>query len=216
MVLISILGSFNRLDSLAIETNINPEAVYSRSRTNGPTHREQILPVMPFGTTSVFHSLRPTSGEPQSGRSLNQAPRVPEDISQTLRESPWGRSGAGRTSSVLPSGQGGRAPHMPIPPETPRLMESPASTSGGGIDQTFNEIFLEEVVPGEGPVIGGIPIVILGENFPAVPLFVGFGNNWIRAVSHARYHSTYIDPKMHFRSGAAPLHFNALFLDRRT
>jgi len=49
---------------------------------------------------------------------------------------------------------------------------------------------MEEVSPERGPVTGGMHITIFGENFPSTPLFVAFGNNWVRAVSHPCYCSS--------------------------
>jgi len=50
--------------------------------------------------------------------------------------------------------------------------------------------FMEEVSPERGPARGGMHITIFGENFPSTPLFVAFGNNWVRAVSHTCHRSS--------------------------
>ena len=67
-------------------------------------------------------------------------------------------------------------------------MESPAHTRTEGVNQTTDETLLEEIDPEKGPTTGGIRVALFGENFPAVPLYVGFGDNWVRAVSYAPFH----------------------------
>ena len=66
--------------------------------------------------------------------------------------------------------------------------ESPAHTRDEGINQDTDETVLEEVVPEKGPTTGGTHLALFGENFPAVPLYVCFGDNWVRAVSYAQGH----------------------------
>ena len=84
----------------------------------------------------------------------------------------------------MPSGQGSSAPDISIPSETSRLqIEAPVHTRNEGTDQISGEPLLEEVVPQKGPTIGGIHIDLWGQNFPAVPIFVRFGDNCVRAVS---------------------------------
>ena len=67
-------------------------------------------------------------------------------------------------------------------------MESFAHDRNEGINQNTDETLLEEVDPEKGPTTGGIRVALFGENFPAVPLYVGFGDNWVRAVSYTRYY----------------------------
>ena len=67
-------------------------------------------------------------------------------------------------------------------------MESPSHARSEDLNQVTDETLLEEVDPEKGPMTGGIRIALFGENFPAVPLYVGFGDNWVRAVSYARNH----------------------------
>ena len=89
----------------------------------------------------------------------------------------------------MPSGQGPSAPDISTPPESSRSQaESPEHTRNESIDQTRGETLLEEVVPQKGPTTGGIHVDLWGQNFPAVLLYVRFGDNWVRAVSYARYH----------------------------
>ena len=71
---------------------------------------------------------------------------------------------------------------MPLIPSQLRL-EEPEGTRSRNTYQAPNEIFLV-VLPEKGPTTGGIRIAILGENFPSTPLFVGFGDRWVRAASH--------------------------------
>jgi hypothetical protein len=199
------------VDSLPAESSTNLEAVCTRARTTA-SHGEHILPVVPSGTVSDRHRPGPISGEPQYGPRINQASRVPDAPSQMLGESSE-RSGA--PNIHIPVGEGGSGPYIVIASETPQLqIEASASTLNGGIDQIADAISLEEVVPFKGPMIGGITIVILGKNFPDAPLFVGFGSNWARAVSHARYHSSHIDidPNIYNRRGLVPLHCDVFSL----
>ena len=72
-----------------------------------------------------------------------------------------------------------------MPLTTPQLnVEEPEDTHSGDTNQALNDVFLEEVVPETGPMTGGRHIVLLGENFPSTPLYVAFGDNWVRAVSY--------------------------------
>ena len=118
------------------------------------------------------------------------------------------------TSPAVPSGQGARAPDIPIPPETPQLQtESPTHTRNEGTNQIAVETLLQEVDPEKGPMTGGIRVVLFGENFPVVPLYVCFGDNWVRAVSSARYHYPFrIDPKICDRGGTMPVFCDAVSL----
>ena len=186
-----MLGSFPPLDSLPLESNSHP-AVYSGMRTSASPHGEQILPVASCEDASVPRSHGPTLGEPHCWQSTSQASRVPEATSQMLSQGSSGVSRAPNTSSAVPSGQGGSPPDIPIPSETPQLpTESPARTRNELMNQNTDETLLEEVDPQKGPTTGGIRVALFGENFPAVPLYVGFGDNWVRSVSYARYLSPF-------------------------
>ena len=101
-----------------------------------------------------------------------------------------------------------------MPLITPHLrVEEPEGSRSGGTNRVPSEILLEEVLPDNGPTTGGIPIAIFGESFPPTPLYVAFGNNWVRAVSHMRdCSSSYIDAKTYDRSGATPVLCGAVFL----
>lgn len=185
MALIPVLGSIHLVDTLPPESNNNP-VVYFGARTSTSPNGEQIPVVMPCENAPV---PRLTSGEPHCGPSVNQSSRVPEAISQTLSQNSSGTSQGPNTSSAMPSGQGGSAPDISIPSETSRLQtESPVHTHNQDIDQITGESLLEEVVPQKGPTTGGIHINLWGQNFPAVPLYVRFGDNWVRAVSDAQHH----------------------------
>jgi len=106
-----------------------------------------------------------------------------------LSQNSSGTSRALNTPSVVPSGQGSSAPVVSIPPETSQVqIDSPAHTHNEAINQNMGATVLEEAVPERGPTTGRKQIVLFGENFPAVPLYVRFGDNWARAVSYAWYH----------------------------
>ena len=127
----------------------------------------------------VFRVNAPTSTEPHYGRGINRSSRVPEPPSPMLSQNLSGIPRVFKTSSAMPSGQ----------PETSQLqVESLVNTRKDGIDQLRGETLLERTVPQKGPMIGGIEINLWGQNFPAVPLYVHFGDNWAGAVSYARYH----------------------------
>ena len=191
MCLTPVLGSFRPLDSLPLESNSHP-AVYSGTRTSASPHGEQILPVTSCEDASVLRSHGPTLGEPHCWQSTSQGSRVPGASSQMLSQGSSGVSRALNTSSAVPSGQGGGPPNVSVPSETPQLpTESPAHTRNELINQNMDETLLEEVDPQKGPTTGGIRVALFGENFPAVPLYVGFGDNWVRSVSYARYHSPF-------------------------
>ena len=175
------------MDFLPLESNNHP-VVYSGTRTTVSPNRVQIPPVMPYENASFPHSLGPTSGEPYCGPGIDQFSRVPEATSRASQNSS-GTSRGHNTSSALPSGQGPGAPDISTPPESSRLQaESLEHTRNEGTDQIGGETLLEEVAPERGPMTGRIQVVLFGENFPTVPLYVSFGDNWARAVSYARYH----------------------------
>jgi hypothetical protein len=160
-----------------MESNVGLEMIYSNTRASELPNWGQNSHPTPPEAPSVPPG--PISAESQGGCSANQACKVPGVTSQPLSESSSGTSGA---PSAMPPGQGGR----PIPPETLRpQIDTPASSHNDGASEVADDTFLKEVVPGKGPMTGRIPIAIFGENFPAVPLYVGFGNNWARAVSGA-------------------------------
>lgn len=183
-----MLGFLHCLDSLPLESHTDP-VVYSGTQTGTPPHREQICPVMSCEDASVPQSHIPTSGEPHSGHSISQASRVPGATSQLLSQSSSGVSQPLNTSSVVPSEQRRSTPDTSVPSEMSRLqMESPAHTRNEGVNQIADETLLEEVDPEKGPMTGGIRIALFGENFPAIPLYVGFGDNWVRAVSYVQLH----------------------------
>ena len=162
----------------------------------------------------VPRSLGPTPGEPHCGSSKNQSSRVPEATSQMLSQNPSSISQPLNTSSAVPSGQGPIIPDAPTPPEVSRLqMESPADTRNEGNNQNTGETLLQEADPEKGPMTGGIRISLFGRNFPAVRLYVGFGDIWVRAVSYARYHCPFrIDPKICDRGGTMPVFCDAVSL----
>ena len=174
------------MDTLPPESNSHP-IVDSGTRTGAPPISEQIAPAMPFENAPVPRLLGPTPGEPHGGRSVNQSSRIPEATSQMLSQSPSGTSQPLNASSLVPlGGQGTGAPDISTPPETSQLeIESPGHTRGEGISQNMAETLLHEVVPEKGPTTGLICVALFGENFPAVPLHVRFGDNWTRAVSDA-------------------------------
>ena len=178
-----LIFSVGRMDSLLMESDTSRDLLYSGTPTNVSPDEEQAFLVNP-PVTLLAHQLLGSSSEPQCGRSVNQAPRIPEANSQVLSASSSGTSGAPNTPLSMLSGQGGSAPETSRP-----QIGAPAQARNESINQIAGDTFLEEVVPEKGPMAGGIPIVIFGENFPAVPLYVGFGDNWVRAVSRARYHS---------------------------
>ena len=121
-----------------------------------------------------------------TGSSMDQFSRVPEATSQMLSQNSSGIPRPRNTSSAVPSGQGPSIPDVSTPPEASRLqMELLENTRNDGVNQNTGETLLEEMVPGKGPTTGRVDIVLFGENFPSGPLYVGFGDNWTRAVSYA-------------------------------
>ena len=208
-----MLGSIHHVDSLPLESNSNP-VVNPGTRTIASTHGEQIPPVMFGENILVPRSLEPTSGEPHRRREISQASRVPEATSRMLSQSSSGIFRPLNTSSAVPSGQGASPPGVSIPPETPRLqIESATHTRNEGINQITGETVLYEVDPERGPTTGGIRIALFGGHFPAVPLYVGFGDNWVRAVSYVRcYYPFRIDPKICDRGGMMPVSCDAVSL----
>jgi hypothetical protein len=199
-----VLGSFHPVDSLPLESNGNPVVDPGRRAS---ASSEEILPIVCCENASVPRSLGDPSGEPHYGRNTSQVYRVPEATSQTLSQSSSGIPQPLNTSSAEPSGQGASAPDISIPSETP------APTRNEGILQITDETLLQEVDPERGPTTGGIRVVLFGENFPAGPLFVCFGDSWVRAVSYAQYHYPFrIDPKICDRGGTMPVFCDAVSL----
>ena len=176
-----MLGFLHDVDSRPLESNSHP-VVDSGTGTSAAQAGEQILPVMSSENASV---PGPTSDEAHGGRSVNQSSRIPEATSQMLSQSSSGTSRPLNASSLVPlGGQGAGAPDISTPPETPQLeIESPAHTRNESISQNMAQTLLHEVVPEKGPTTGGICVALFGENIPAVPLYVCFGEKWVRAVS---------------------------------
>ena len=195
---------------LSFENNINPSGMVTRASPNG----EQIPPVMLCEISSVPHVLEPTSGEPYYGLGTNQSSRVPGATSQILSQNPSGIPRDLNTSLVVPPGQGCSAPGASIPSGTSQpQVESLVNTRNEGINQITCDTLLQEVNPERGPMTGGMRMVLFGENFPAVPLYVGFGDKWVRAVSYDRYHYPFrIDPKICDRGGMTPVFYDAVSL----
>ena len=183
-----MLGSLHHIDSPPLKSNSNP-LIGSGTRTNSSRNDEQTLSVMSCASASVLRSLGPTSGGPHCGRSINQYSRVPKATSEMLGQSLSGISRPLNTTSAVPSRQRASAPDISTLSETSQLrIESPAHPCGEGINQDTDETLLEGVVPEKGPTTGGTHFALFGENFPAVPLYVCFGDNWVRAVSYAQRH----------------------------
>ena len=162
-----------------VERPINLNVGYDRTHASTLPCNEQTFPVFPLEAATV---PRPTSPEPQCGHGESQAC---QPTSQVPNESSSGTPGAPDALSALPPGQGRSVPDLRMPLMPSQLpVEESECTHSRDTYQAPNEIFLEEVFPEKGPTTGGIKIAVLGENFPATPLFVGFGDRWVRAVSH--------------------------------
>jgi len=129
------------------------------------------------------HSLASTSGGPQREDSVNQS--TSQMSSQDSSRGPE----APNTHLGASSGQGSSGPDRSVPSETSgSQIEAPARTRNEDINGITGEIFLEQVAPEKGPMTGGISTAILGENFPEIPLYVWFGDTWVRTVSRTRDH----------------------------
>jgi len=150
--------------------------VYDRTHASTLLCSEQTLPVLPFEAVTAHGSI---SVDPQCRHGVGQAPGVPHPTSGISNESSSGTSGAPDALSALPSGEG-----RSVPLTTSQLqVDEPEGTHNGDTNQAPNDIFLEEVLPEKGPMTGGIHVAIFGENFRSTPLYVVFGENWVRAVS---------------------------------
>jgi hypothetical protein len=155
--------------------------VGDRTHASALPRSEQTLPVLPLEAVTVPGSI---SVEPQGAHGVRQASGVHQPTSQISNESTSGTSGVHDTLSALPSGQGSNVPNLLMPLMASQLqVEEPEGTRSRDTNQTPNETFLEEVLPERGPTTGGIHVAIFGENFPSTPLYVAFGDNWVRAVS---------------------------------
>jgi hypothetical protein len=152
--------------------------VCDRTHASALPCSEQTHPVLPLEAVTAPRSI---SVEPQWGRGVSQASEVHQPTSQISNESTSGTSGVPDTRSAL---QGRSVPNF-LTPLTTSQVEEPEGTHSGDTNQAPNEIFLEEVFPEKGSMTGGVNIAIFGENFPSTPLYVVFGNNWVRAVSQA-------------------------------
>ena len=157
--------------------------VYSHTRTITSQHDEQIIPIMSSENAAVLpHSLASTSGESQREDCINQS--TSQMSSQDSSRGPE----APNTHLAASSGQGSSGPDRSIPSETSgSQIEAPARTRSENTNRIAEETFLEEVDPEKGPMTGGIHVAIFGENFPEIPLYVWFGDNWVRAVSHVEF-----------------------------
>lgn len=182
--------------------------------TRAPTNGEQIPPITSCEISSVPRVLEPTSGEPHCGGGINQPSRGPGATSQMSTQSILGIPRVLNTPPVVPSGQGCGVPGVSIQCGPSQLgVESPVNTSNEGINQNTSDTRVQEVSPRRGPMTGGMDIVLFGERFPAFPLYVGFGDKWVRAVSYARYHYPFrTDLKIFDRGGTMPVFCDAVSL----
>ena len=156
--------------------------VYDRTHAGAVSRSEQTLPVLPPQPVIIPGSI---SVEPQCGRGVSQTSGVPPRSSHVSNESSSGTSGVPDAPSALHSEQGSSIPNPLMPLRTPQLnVEEPEDTHSGDTNLALSEVFLEEVLPEKGPTTGGIHIALFGENFPSTPLYVAFGDNWVRAVSY--------------------------------
>ena len=205
-----MLGFLPPVYPLPLESKVNPSGMGTITSPNG----EQIPPVLLCEISSVPRVLEPTSGEPHCGIGISQSSRVPGATSQMLSQNPSGTPQVHNTSLVAPSRQGCSAPGISIPSETSQpQVESLVNARNEGINQTTRDTLLQEVNPERGPMTGGMRVVLFGENFPAVPLYVGFGDQWVRAVSYTRYHYPFrIDPEICDRDGTTPVSCDAVSL----
>jgi len=154
------------------------DVAHDRTHANELPCSEQTLPVLPLEALTVPGSI---SVEPQFGRCVGQASGVHQPTSQVGSS---GTSGFPDVPLALPPGQGLSAPNLLMPLTRPQLqVEESEGAHSRDTNQAPNEIFLEQVFPKKGPMTGGVDIAIFGENFPSTPLYVGFGGNWVRAVS---------------------------------
>ena len=74
---------------------------------------------------------------------------------------------------------------LPSPPSTQidPGANLPTNRAEGSFDASAEpSIVLEELSPDNGPITGGIKILLVGANFPMSPLFVRFGRNITMAV----------------------------------
>jgi len=169
-------------DSLGrpIERNVRLNRTHASTLSRG----EQVLPVL---SPEAVTPPRTISVEPQYGPGVSQASGAPPPTSQISNESSSAASGIPDALSALHSRQGSGVPDLLIPLSTSQSrVEEPEDTHSGDTNQppNSNEIFLEEVLPEKGPMTGGIHIALFGENFPSIPLYAWFGDNWVRAVSY--------------------------------
>ena len=156
--------------------------VYDRAHAGAVSCSEQTLPVLSPQPVTITGSI---SIEPQCAGGLSQASGVPLQSSQISNKSSSGTSAVHDAPPALHSGQESSVPNLLMPLTTPQLnVEEPEDTHNGDTNQAPNEAFLEEVLPEKGPTTGGVHIAIFGENFPSIPLYVAFGDNWVRAVSY--------------------------------
>ena len=156
--------------------------VYDRTHTGAVSCSERTLAILPPQPVTIPGSI---SVEPTCGRGASEVSGAPIHTSQISNESSSGTSGAPDAPPALHSGRGSSVPNLPVLLTTSQSRgEEPEGTRSGDANQAPNEIILQEVVPDKGPTTGGIHIIILGENFPATPLYVAFGGSWVRAVSY--------------------------------
>ena len=173
-------------DSLGrpIERNVSLDVVRDRTHASTLPCSEQFLPVLSPEAVTAPGTI---SVEPQYGPGVSQASGAPPPTSQISNKSSSGASGVPDALSAPHSRQGSGVPDLLMPLSTSQSrVEEPEDTHSGDTNQppNSNEIFLEEVLPEKGPMTGGIHIALFGENFPSIPLYAWFGDNWVRAVSY--------------------------------
>ena len=134
--------------------------------------------------TAVSPSQFPPAPQESLGQASFTSPNRPlAGVTATTDSTSSGTSAAAETSLSSVSDRRGQQQALSVRDSRSGVPET--SPAEGEADPTVLATEVEEVVPHKGPTTGGVPIIILGNNFPSVRLYVRFGSFITCTVSEA-------------------------------
>ena len=112
--------------------------------------------------------------------------RPPEGVTAATTDAVSSGTSAAETSqSCVSSGSDPQEQQQTLSLRDGRLRTREESPTEGEADHTERSTEVEEVWPDRGPTTGGVPLMIIGNNFPSGRLYVRFGDSITCAVSEA-------------------------------
>ena len=131
--------------------------------------------------------LLPQPQQPPDRVSSTSSDRRIGSVTATTDSASSGTSAAAETSLTSVSSQSDRqGQQQAVSLRDGRLQTREDAPADEEVDTTDRTTEVEEVTPVKGPMTGGMPIVITGNNFPSTRLYVRFGEFITFTVSGAQ------------------------------